>query len=277
MVESGGMSGAVPARGGRTLQAHPPALRTLFFTEMWERFSYYGMRAMLVLFMVELIEDGGMGMDERTATAIYGLYTAAVYLAALPGGWIADRLLGARNAVWYGGIIIACGHFTLALPTHLGFFPGLILLVLGTGLLKPNVSTLVGSLYQRDEHARRDSGFTFFYMGINLGAALGPLVCSTLGESERLGWHYGFGAAGVGMLLGLLQYRLGQARFGEVGAAPTALLSNARLGWGAVLGGVGRPAQVRGRGGGGAWPPDGGAKAPRTAPRTPPAYQFIKP
>ncbi|CAN5248007.1 peptide MFS transporter [soil metagenome] len=197
--------------------AHPRGLYTLFFTEMWERFSYYGMRALLVLFMVDAVEDGGAGFTDQTATAIYGIYTAAVYLVALPGGWIADRLLGAQRSVFYGGIVIMMGHFVLAIPTMEAFFVGLVLVVVGTGLLKPNISAIVGELYSSDD-ARRDAGFTIFYMGINLGAFLGPLVCSTLGESERFGWHYGFAAAGVGMLLGLIQYRLTQRHLGEAGA-----------------------------------------------------------
>jgi len=178
-------------------------LRTLFFTEMWERFSYYGMRALLVLFMVDSAR-GGMGLTDQRATAIYGLYTAGVYLMALPGGWVADRLWGARRAVWIGGIVIAAGHFTLALPSTNAFFLGLILIVVGTGLLKPNISALVGDLYP-EGGARRDAGFTIFYMGINLGAAIGPLICSALGE--KVNWHLGFAAAGVGMVLGLIQFR----------------------------------------------------------------------
>ncbi|HUO81349.1 MAG TPA: peptide MFS transporter [Gammaproteobacteria bacterium] len=196
--------------------AHPRGLYTLFFTEMWERFSYYGMRALLVLFMVDAVEDGGLGFTDQTATAIYGLYTAAVYLVALPGGWIADRLLGAQRSVFYGGVIIMCGHFVLAIPSMQAFFLGLVLVVIGTGLLKPNISAIVGELYDADD-ARRDAGFTIFYMGINLGAFLGPLVCSTLGESERFGWHYGFAAAGVGMFFGLVQYKLTQRHLGESG------------------------------------------------------------
>lgn len=186
---------------------HPRGLATLFFTEMWERFSYYGMRALLVLFMTDQIVDGGLAFDDQTATAIYGLYTAAVYLVALPGGWIADRLLGGQRAVWFGGIIIMSGHFVLAIPSIQAFFLGLILVVTGTGLLKPNISAIVGELYAAED-PRRDSGFTIFYMGINLGAALGPMVCGTLGESQAFGWHYGFAAAGVGMLVGLIQFRL---------------------------------------------------------------------
>src|SRR5215510_4822732 len=160
---------------------HPRGLYVLFFTEMWERFSYYGMRALLVLFMVDAVRHGGLSLTDKTATSIYGVYTAAAYLAALPGGWIADRFIGARKSVWYGGIIIACGHFTLAIPRSECFYLGLMLVVIGTGLLKPNVSAMVGELYPGGG-ARRDAGFTMFYMGINLGAAISPLVTSALGE-----------------------------------------------------------------------------------------------
>ena len=204
-------------------QRHPPGLRTLFFTELWERMSYYGMRALLILFMVAAVEDGGLGFDEKNAAAIYGIYSAAVYLLALPGGWIADRLLGQQNAVWYGGIIIALGHFTMALPmftpvTDLtAFFSGLVLIVIGTGLLKPNISTIVGELYPNGG-ARQDAGFTIFYMGINLGAFAGPLISGWLGEN--IDWHYGFAAAGVGMVIGLIQYRLSRHKLGEAGLYP---------------------------------------------------------
>src|SRR6267142_722997 len=197
-------------------QYHPRGLYTLFFTEMWERLSYYGMRALLVLFMVDSVR-GGMGLTDKMAASIYGLYTAGVYLAALPGGWVADRILGAQKADWYGGIIIALGHFTLAIPRNDTFFLGLVLVVLGTGLLKPNVSAMVGELYP-EGGARRDAGFSLFYMGINLGAFLGPFVCGTLGE--KVNWHYGFGAAGVGMVVGLIQYRLSRKYLGEVGLHP---------------------------------------------------------
>lgn len=196
---------------------HPRGLYVLFFTEMWERLSYYGMRALLVLFMVDSLGHGGLGLTEKTATGIFGLYTAGVYLAALPGGWLADRLLGSQRAVWIGGLVITAGHFTLAIPTPTAFFLGLVLVVVGTGLLKPNVSTLVGELYP-EGGARRDAGFTLFYMGINLGAALGPLVCSFLGE--KFDWHYGFAAAGVGMLLGLVQFHLNRHHLGPVGQPP---------------------------------------------------------
>lgn len=198
----------------------PAGLRTLFFTEMWERFSYYGMRALLVLFMVEGMERGGLGLSDATATAIYGLYTAAVYVVALPGGWIADRLIGAQRAIWYGGIFIMMGHFTLAVPSALTFYLGLLLVVAGTGLLKPNISAAVGALYGPDD-PRRDAGFTIYYMGINLGAFIGPLVCSTLGESERFGWHYGFAAAGVGMGLGLIYFHRTRGLLGDAGLHPS--------------------------------------------------------
>ena len=194
---------------------HPRGLATLFFTEMWERFSYYGMRAILVLAMVAAVEEGGLGLDDRSATAIYGLYTAGVYMLTLAGGWVADRLLGQRDAVWYGGILISCGHFTMAMPWRSTFFIGMVLIVLGTGLLKPNISALVGQLYAGDSGARRDAGFSIYYMGINIGAFIGQLVCGYLGE--RIGWHYGFGAAGVFMVLGLVQYRLTGHYLGSAG------------------------------------------------------------
>lgn len=197
----------------RALFGHPRGLATLFMTEMWERFSYYGMRALLVLFMVDTIENGGLGMTDQVATSIYGLYTAAVFLASLPGGWVADRLLGTQKAVWIGGIIIMSGHFVLAVPDNSLFYLGLIVIVLGTGLLKPNITAIVGELYSRDD-PRRDSGFTIFYMGINLGAAIGPLACGLLAIWN---WHYGFAAAGIGMLGGLIQFRLTRHHLGGAG------------------------------------------------------------
>ena len=200
-------------------QRHPRGLYALFFTEMWERFSYYGMRALLILFLTGTASTGGLNIDTPVAGAIYGLYVAGVYLAALPGGWIADRLLGAQRAVWIGGTIIAIGHFTLAVPNQETFFLGLVLIVIGTGLLKPNISTLVGSLYP-EGGPRRDAGFTIFYMGINLGAFLGPIICSTLGE--KVNWHYGFAAAGVGMVLGLVQFGFSRHLLGKTGSPPEA-------------------------------------------------------
>jgi POT family proton-dependent oligopeptide transporter len=206
-------SGSPTAATARFVARHPRGLYTLFFTEMWERFSYYGMRALLVLFMVDKVR-GGMGMDDKTATSIYGLYTAAVYLMSLPGGWLADRILGAQRAVWYGGMIIALGHFTLAIPRNETFYLGLVFVVIGSGILKPNMSSMVAELYP-EGGARRDAGFTIFYMGVNLGAFIGPLVCSTLGE--KINWHYGFGAAGVGMVLGLIQFRWSRRMLGSAG------------------------------------------------------------
>ncbi len=212
---------------GRLFPQHPAGLQTLFFTEMWERFSYYGMRALLVLFMVNAIETGGMGLTDQVATAIYGLYTASVYLLALPGGWIADRLLGAQRCIWFGGIVIMLGHFTLAIPSPYAFFVGLLLVALGTGLLKPNISTVVGELYAPGD-PRRDAGFTIFYMGINIGGAAGPLICGYLAESSSFGWHYGFAAAGVGMLFGLIQFKLTGSKLGDSGREPPNAPSDAR-------------------------------------------------
>jgi POT family proton-dependent oligopeptide transporter len=198
----------------KAIGGHPAGLTTLFFTEMWERFSYYGMRALLVLFLVTSTVQGGLGLSDATATAIYGLYTASVYLVGLPGGWIADRIMGQRKAVFVGGIFIAMGHFSMAIGWVATFYLGLVLIVIGTGLLKPNVSAIVGDLYP-EGGARRDAGFSIFYMGINLGAFIGPLVCGYLGE--KINWHLGFAAAGIGMVLGLIQYRLGYRSLGSAG------------------------------------------------------------
>ena len=194
---------------------HPAGLKTLFFTELWERLSYYGMRALLVLFLVGAIETGGFGMTSEKAGAIYGLYTAMVYLCALPGGWIADRILGLRQSVFVGGVIIAAGHFSMAIPSVSTFYFGLVLIVIGTGLLKPNISALVGELYP-EGGGRRDAGFSLYYMGINLGAFLGPLVCGYLGQKHS--WHLGFSAAGIGTVFGLIQYRMGLKNLGDAGA-----------------------------------------------------------
>jgi POT family proton-dependent oligopeptide transporter len=196
------------------LAGHPRGLTTLFFTEMWERFSYYGMRALLILFMTASVAQGGLGWDAKRAGAIYGLYTAGVYFTAIPGGWIADRLLGQRRAVLWGGVLIALGHYSLALNVLPFFFAGLVLIVMGTGLLKPNISTMVGQLYAADD-TRRDAGFSIFYMGINTGALIAPIICSYLGE--KVAWHWGFGAAAVGMTFGVVQYVLGGKRLGQAG------------------------------------------------------------
>ena len=202
---------------------HPRGLSTLFFTEMWERFSYYGIRPLLVLFMTAALLDGGFGFDRETASAIVGIYAFCVYLASLPGGWIADRWLGLQRAIWYGGVLIAIGHLSIALSSvfhQATFFVGLIFIVAGTGLLKPNISAIVGDLYTQGESARRDAGFSIFYMGINIGALIAPLITGYLGE--RVGWHYGFGAAGVGMVIGLITFKLRAPKtLGGIGLEPS--------------------------------------------------------
>ncbi len=218
----------------KTFFGHPRGLATLFFTEMFERFSYYGMRALLILFMTKSLVEGGLSFDPETAGAIYGLYVMGVYIFALPGGWLADRIFGLKKSVWYGGIIIALGHFTMAIPGILSilghseaaagkmetipFFLGLILIALGTGLLKPNVSSMVGSLYSDNESTKRDAGFSIFYSGINLGGLLGPLIAGGIGESVN--WHLGFGVAGLFMVLGLIQYKMTSGYISDIGNAP---------------------------------------------------------
>jgi proton-dependent oligopeptide transporter, POT family len=201
-------------------QKHPKGLYVLFFAEMWERFSYYGMRAILLLFLLDNIK-GGMGMSAAEGTAIYGLYTASVYLLTLPGGWLADNILGQKKAIWYGGIVIMLGHIILAIPAGPAiFFLGLSTVAIGTGLLKPNISSIVGELYP-EGGARRDAAFSIFYMGINLGSFLGIAIVGYLGE--KVNWHMGFGAAAIGMLLGLIVFRYGSATYlkglGDVPAA----------------------------------------------------------
>lgn len=221
------------AHDEKTFAGHPLGLVNLFCTEMWERFSYYGMRAILVLYMVAAVSEGGLGMTNQEAGGIYGLYTMSVYLSALPGGLIGDRVLGARNAVLIGGIIIALGHFTIAFPSVHTLYIGMAMIVLGTGLLKPNMSTMVGMLYKPGD-TRRDGGFSIFYMGVNIGAMFAPLVCgyfaqsiefkqwlTTIGMSPHVSWHWGFGAAGVGMIFGLLFYVLQGKLLGDAGLRPT--------------------------------------------------------
>jgi proton-dependent oligopeptide transporter, POT family len=219
-------SGARRPSDDRSFLGHPRGLATLFFTEMWERFSYYGLRPLLVLFMAAALMDGGFGFPRDQASAIVGIYAAFVYLASLPGGWVADRLLGLQRAIFGGAVLISAGHLSIGLSGFAGtgtsgklaFFSGLILIVLGTGLLKPNISAIVGDLYP-EGGARRDAGFSLFYMGINIGAFAGQLITGFLGE--QVGWHWGFGAAGVGMLLGLLVYWLTAKRtLGSIGSAP---------------------------------------------------------
>ncbi len=204
---------------------HPRGLSTLFFTEFWERFSYYGMRALLVLYLVAAVtaDNPGLGMSDAMAGAIYGIYTFFVYVLALPGGWVADNLWGQRRSVFVGGCIIALGHFTMAapligLPDASTFYLGLAFITIGTGLLKPNVSVMVGGLYP-EGGARRDAGFSIFYMGINLGAIFGPTLCSILGEGYN--WHWGFSLAGFGMVLGLISYKFGERYLGDIGRMHT--------------------------------------------------------
>ena len=188
----------------------PPGLYLLFGVEMWERFSYYGMRAFLVLFLVS--SAGGLGWTKQEAANLYGWYTGLVYLTPLLGGYLADRYLGTHRAIIIGSIVIAAGHFSLALQSLPTFYLGLALIILGTGFFKSNISTMVGQLYQPGDR-RRDAAFTIFYMGINTGAALGPLICGYLAQSPRFGWHWGFGAAGVGMVLGLGTYLILKPRY----------------------------------------------------------------
>jgi POT family proton-dependent oligopeptide transporter len=190
---------------GPQLLGHPRGLATLFFTEMWERFTYYGMRAILVLFLVAAVSEGGLGFDDKTANAIYGLYISATYLLSLFGGWIADRLIGQQRSVFAGGVLIMLGNACLAVGDPRLFFIGLIVIVLGVGLLKPNISAIVAQLYP-EGGSRRDAGFSIFYMGINVGAALGSFFVPIV--ADRLGWNAGFALPAIGMLFGLLQFQL---------------------------------------------------------------------
>jgi len=213
-----------PQHGSSTdFIGHPRGLITLFSTEMWERMSYYGMRALLVLFMTATLQEGGLALTVASSVAIYGLYTGAVYFMGLPGGWIADRLIGGQRAVWWGGLIIMIGHIVLAIPSDKTFFVGLVLVVLGTGLLKPNITAMVGSLYASGDE-RRDSGFAIYYMGINIGSLIGYGVCGYLATNQ--GWHWAFGAAAVGMALGLIVYRFTSSFLTESSKSPAAPLSD---------------------------------------------------
>lgn len=211
---------------------HPRGLATLFFTEMWERFSYYGMRALLILFMTAPVAAGGLGFDTAKAGPIYALYVSSVYLLSLPGGWLADRVLGLRPAVFVGGVIIMAGHICLAIPSLATFYLGLVLIATGTGLLKGNISVLVGKLYAPDD-VRRDAGYSLYYMGINTGAFVAPLITGWLAQGEGFkrvlasaglspesSWHWGFAAAAVGMFCGLVQYTLGGNYLAEDGRHP---------------------------------------------------------
>ena len=214
---------------------HPAGLITVSVTEMWERMSYYGMRALLVLFMTAALQEGGMGLTVATAGAIYGLYTGAVYFFGLPGGWIADRLIGSQQAVWYGGIIIMIGHIILAIPSTSTFFIGLMFVVVGTGLLKPNIGAMVGQLYDVQD-TRRDSAYTIYYMGINLGSIIGYFVCGWL--QVNMGYHWAFGAAAVGMAIGLFLYKSTASNIAGIGEVPTQPLNSAaqRIAYMSILG-----------------------------------------
>lgn len=218
----------------------PRALSTLFFTEMWERFSYYGMRGILALYLYTAVQDGGLGLPETTATSLVSAYGASVYLTGVAGGWIADRIFGARRAVFWGGVLIMFGHIAMAVPGGLATTGiGIVLIIAGTGLLKPNVSKMVGDLYAQQDK-RRDAGFSIFYMGINLGGFAGPLIAGFL-QSE-IGFHWGFGAAAVGMALGLVQYVLGRRNLSSVSEVPGNPLPAEHKG--AVLGRAGGIAAV---------------------------------
>ncbi|PIF01009.1 MAG: MFS transporter [Maribacter sp.] len=200
----------------KELFGHPVGLYILFFTEMWERFSYYGMRAILVLYLVAQTsgDNTGLGWTNGEALALYGWYTMLVYVASIPGGWIADKFLGQKKSVLIGGILLVIGHSVLAIEEMWTFYSGLGFIVAGVGMLKPNISTMVGGLYRKGD-IRRDKGFTIFYIGINVGAFLSSLIVGTVGEVY--GWHYGFGLAGIGMALGLIQYVFGQKYLKHVG------------------------------------------------------------
>ncbi|OMQ26775.1 peptide MFS transporter [Serratia oryzae] len=202
------MQSSVTPKENRTFFGHPYPLGSLFFTEMWERFSFYGIRPLLILFMAATVYDGGMGLARENASAIVGIFAGSMYLAALPGGWLADNWLGQQKAVWYGSILIALGHLSIALSAIMGndlFFIGLMFIVLGSGLFKTCISVMVGTLYKQGD-ARRDGGFSLFYMGINMGSFLAPLVSGWLVRSH--GWHWGFGIGGIGMLVALLIFRI---------------------------------------------------------------------
>jgi POT family proton-dependent oligopeptide transporter len=226
-------TGTSPASAAdRGFFGHPRGLSTLFFTEMWERFSYYGMRALLTLYMTSKLVDGGLGFDEKYSSVIYATYVSSVWYLPLVGGWLADKVLGARRAVLLGGIIIACGHYSMIFNSVPTFYAALILIAVGTGLLKPNISSMVGQLYS-PEDKRRDAGFSIFYMGINLGAFISPFITgflaqkasfkhfiSAIGLNPAHSWHWGFAAAGVGMTIGVIQYVLGGKRLGDAGKKP---------------------------------------------------------
>ncbi|HEX8160857.1 MAG TPA: peptide MFS transporter [Pyrinomonadaceae bacterium] len=231
-VDATGVRGEAVNIDRAGIGGHPRGLSTLFFTEMWERFSYYGMRAILMLYMTKALSDGGLAFDTKYAGLIFGTYASSVYWTPLVGGWLADKVFGTRRAVLIGGIIIACGHFSMVFHSMASFYGGLALIAVGTGLLKPNISAMVGQMYAEGDE-RRDAGFSIFYMGINLGALIAPIVCGFLAQKEWFrnllaswgfdpanSWHWGFGAAGIGMTLGLIQYVMGRDRLKGIGEKP---------------------------------------------------------
>ncbi|AJC57972.1 MULTISPECIES: oligopeptide:H+ symporter [Streptomyces] len=226
-----------PANGGKTFFGHPRGLAPLFMTEMWERFSYYGMRSLLVIYLISGGPDaekgaqaGGLAMNAATASAIYSIYVAMVYLLAMPGGWIGDRIWGPRKTVAIAAGVIMTGHLVLAVPGQAGFFAGLALVAVGSGLLKANISTMVGHLYDGPQDPRRDGGFTLFYMGINIGAFAAPLVIGTVGQS--INWHLGFALAAVGMALGLVSFLVGTRHLSpQSSVVPTPLQAEERAMW----------------------------------------------
>ena len=232
--------GATPAAAlqasGRTFFGHPRGLATLFMTEMWERFTYYGMRAILLLYLVAAIQDGGLGIDEKTGSAIYGLYIGGTYLGSLIGGYIADRIIGAQRAVWWGGVLIMVGNILLAVGEARTFFVGLFVIMCGVGLLKPNISAIVAQLYP-EGGSRRDAGFSIFYMGINIGAAIGSAVVPEV--ADKFGWGYGFGLPAIGMALGLAQFAITRRHLGDAGREPAGLAVQGRGSWTPIALGMG--------------------------------------
>jgi proton-dependent oligopeptide transporter, POT family len=232
-----GTAGSTGNSSGKTFFGHPHGLATLFMTEMWERFSFYGMRALLTIYLISggpdassQLQDGGLGMDLATTTAVYSIYLSMVYLLTLPGGWLGDRLWGPRRTVTIASCTIMLGHLTLALPGYGSFFAGLTLVALGSGLLKANISTMVGHLYDGPNDPRRDGGFTLFYMGINIGAFFAPLVIGTVGE--KYSWHLGFALAAVGMGIGLIMFLIGTKNLSPKSSQiPTPLSREERVTW----------------------------------------------
>jgi len=226
---------SAPDAGGHaaaTIFGHPRGLATLFFTEMWERFTYYGIQSILILFLVTASGRGGLGFSDRSASDIWGLYAGGTYLLSLLGGWIADRLIGGRLAITAGGVLITAGNALLAAGGTRLFFLGLLLNVLGVGLLKPNVSATVGELYP-EGGSRRDAGFSIFYIGINIGSLLGPMIVPIV--AQDYGWHAGFGLPAIGMLFGIAQFLVTRRYLGTAGAAPARTRGRSWLALGIIV------------------------------------------